>query len=70
MKFNESNTVEVYPRDLLAEPASVRPAQLSPGFDRMAGKIAGFAWYHVALAELHFLRVPFGLATGCGRQVQ
>lgn len=52
MKFNESNTVEAHLRDLLGGAASARPAQLSIGFARTGGRIAGLGWHYVAPADL------------------
>jgi type I restriction enzyme R subunit len=52
MSFTEANTVEAHLRDHLAGFASARPAQLSLGFARVGGKIAGLGWHYVAPAEL------------------
>jgi len=52
MTFTEANTVEAHLRDLLAGAASARPAQLSIGFARTGGKIAGLGWHYVPPADL------------------
>ncbi len=52
MTFTEANTVEAHLRDLLAGAASARPAQLSNGFARTGGKIAGLGWRYVAPTDL------------------
>jgi type I restriction enzyme R subunit len=52
MTFNESNTAEAHLRDLLCGPASARATQLSPGFARLGGRVAGLGWHFIGPADL------------------
>jgi hypothetical protein len=57
MRFNAFNTVEAHPRDLLAGRSSARRAQLSTGFARTGGRIAGFGSPSYRLLQVDFSRL-------------
>lgn len=68
MSFNESDTVEAHLSDFLG-PASVRPAQLSPGLARIGGRIAGVDRCSIAPAHVYLLGVQFRSGAYFGKQI-
>ncbi len=70
MSFNGSNMVETHLRNLLADAASARLAQLFISPARTGSRIAGLGWHYIAPAEHYLFCFRLGSTVGRGRQLQ